>query len=180
MEEFEFEIVTATDFDGVLADNEKARILFAKREFGITLIPPVKREIVVEKEHKMTHFQYRKMQLETGGKWEWVKLMEPIPGALKVIPKLSRAGCILFVVTSRTNEKFGTREYPLLSIADKWLKYQGLLRYFKEVKGVGYQASKAAIAIMTKQFAVEWAKYNIRVNAISPGLIDTPFSKSLL
>jgi len=106
MDEFIFEIAVATDFDGVLADNEEARILFAKKEFGISLVSPIKREFVVERDHLMTFSQYRRLQLETGGKWEWAKLMKPLPGALKVIPKLSRAGCILFVVTSRTNEKF--------------------------------------------------------------------------
>ncbi len=145
MERFDFEIVVATDFDDVLADNEKARILFTEKEFGISLVSPVRRKIVVEKDHKLTSGQYRKMQLETGGKWKWAKLMEPVPGALKVIPKLYRAGCVLFVVTSRTNEVLGKMEYPLLSIAIKWLKRQGLLQYFSEIKGAGRQESKAPV-----------------------------------
>ncbi|WP_029421299.1 SDR family NAD(P)-dependent oxidoreductase [Alicyclobacillus macrosporangiidus] len=36
-----------------------------------------------------------------------------------------------------------------------------------------YHASKAAVAMMTKAAALELAKYNIRVVAIAPGLIDT-------
>ena len=42
---------------------------------------------------------------------------------------------------------------------------------------IGYQASKAAIIIMTKQLAVEWAKYNIRVNAIAPFFYTTRMTK---
>ena len=34
--------------------------------------------------------------------------------------------------------------------------------------------SKAAVVSLTKQMAVEWAKYNIRVNGVSPGPLMTP------
>ena len=38
---------------------------------------------------------------------------------------------------------------------------------------VHYSASKAAVIHMTKSLAVEWVKYGIRVNSISPGYIGT-------
>ena len=37
-----------------------------------------------------------------------------------------------------------------------------------------YAASKAAVINMTQSTSLELAKYNIRVNAVSPGTIDTP------
>lgn len=37
-----------------------------------------------------------------------------------------------------------------------------------------YCASKGAITIMTKAMALDYAKYNIRVNSVNPGVIDTP------
>jgi NAD(P)-dependent dehydrogenase (short-subunit alcohol dehydrogenase family) len=37
-----------------------------------------------------------------------------------------------------------------------------------------YAPSKGALAQMTRQLAVEYASHNIRVNAVSPGTIDTP------
>jgi NAD(P)-dependent dehydrogenase (short-subunit alcohol dehydrogenase family) len=38
-----------------------------------------------------------------------------------------------------------------------------------QVNAGAYSPSKAAIISLTKLMAVEWAKYNIRVNAVSPG-----------
>lgn len=45
--------------------------------------------------------------------------------------------------------------------------------------GGPYGPAKAAVVMMTKQCAMEWAKYNVRVNAISPGLILTPMSENI-
>jgi NAD(P)-dependent dehydrogenase (short-subunit alcohol dehydrogenase family) len=43
-----------------------------------------------------------------------------------------------------------------------------------------YVAAKGAIASLTRQWATEWAKYGIRVNAIQPTFVDTPQVASLL
>jgi NAD(P)-dependent dehydrogenase (short-subunit alcohol dehydrogenase family) len=39
-----------------------------------------------------------------------------------------------------------------------------------------YCISKAAVIMLTKNLAMEWAKHNIRVNAIAPGYIVTPIT----
>jgi NAD(P)-dependent dehydrogenase (short-subunit alcohol dehydrogenase family) len=41
---------------------------------------------------------------------------------------------------------------------------------------VGYSPSKGAVKLMTQALAVELAKDGIRVNAIAPGVIDTPMT----
>jgi gluconate 5-dehydrogenase/2-deoxy-D-gluconate 3-dehydrogenase len=43
-----------------------------------------------------------------------------------------------------------------------------------------YCASKGGVLLLTKSLAVEWAKYNIRVNCISPGVFKTPLNKQAL
>jgi NAD(P)-dependent dehydrogenase (short-subunit alcohol dehydrogenase family) len=45
--------------------------------------------------------------------------------------------------------------------------------------GGAFGPSKSAVINLTKQMSVEWAKYNIRVNGVSPGPIITEESKSL-
>jgi gluconate 5-dehydrogenase len=43
-----------------------------------------------------------------------------------------------------------------------------------------YVAAKGAISSLTRQWATEWAKYGITVNAISPTFVDTPQVAMLL
>jgi len=46
--------------------------------------------------------------------------------------------------------------------------------------GMGaYHASKAALAMLTKCMAVEWAPFGINVNAVGPGLTKTAFSQPI-
>ncbi|MFD1774582.1 SDR family NAD(P)-dependent oxidoreductase [Paenibacillus rhizophilus] len=46
--------------------------------------------------------------------------------------------------------------------------------------GVVYGATKAAMIQMTKNLALEWAQYGIRVNAVGPWYFRTPLTEKLL
>lgn len=43
--------------------------------------------------------------------------------------------------------------------------------------GAGYASAKAGVEMFTKSSALELARYRIRVNAVLPGLIDTPLTQ---
>ncbi|MBL8893420.1 MAG: glucose 1-dehydrogenase [Rhizobiales bacterium] len=45
---------------------------------------------------------------------------------------------------------------------------------------ISYQTSKGAVVNMTRALAVEWAAHNIRVNAVAPTYVTTPFIAPLL
>jgi len=42
-----------------------------------------------------------------------------------------------------------------------------------------YCISKAGIIMLTKMFALEWGKYNINVNALAPGMVETRLTEKL-
>lgn len=63
----------------------------------------------------------------------------------------------------------------------------GVLIYLASIAGIRgnkklglYGMSKAALIEMARNLAVEYGPDNIRANTISPGMIDTPFSQSLI
>jgi NAD(P)-dependent dehydrogenase (short-subunit alcohol dehydrogenase family) len=45
---------------------------------------------------------------------------------------------------------------------------------------IAYASAKAGLLGVTKALAKEWGRTNIRVNTISPGMINTPFSQGLM
>jgi NAD(P)-dependent dehydrogenase (short-subunit alcohol dehydrogenase family) len=74
-----------------------------------------------------------------------------------------------------------------LVIPQMQVQKEGVIIYLASIAGVRgnknlglYGVSKAGIISLAKSLAVEFGPDNIRVNCISPGLIETPFSESLL
>lgn len=45
---------------------------------------------------------------------------------------------------------------------------------------LGYCVSKSGVAMMAKALALEWARHGLRVNAIAPGYVRTPFLDGLI
>ncbi len=59
------------------------------------------------------------------------------------------------------------------------LNTSSMVSIYGQQSGVGYPTSKFAVNGLTKSLARELAPYNIRVNAIAPGITDTDMVKSL-
>ncbi|HLO99612.1 MAG TPA: SDR family oxidoreductase [Fimbriimonas sp.] len=51
--------------------------------------------------------------------------------------------------------------------------------YMPKLEQLDYGASKAALMSMTKSAALSLAPFGIRVNAVAPGVIDTPLTQSI-
>jgi NAD(P)-dependent dehydrogenase (short-subunit alcohol dehydrogenase family) len=43
-----------------------------------------------------------------------------------------------------------------------------------------YAATKAGVALLTQQMALEWGRFRIRANSVAPGLIDAGMSARIL
>ena len=76
----------------------------------------------------------------------------------------------------------------LMKLAYKFMSYQksGSIINLSSIVGIQgnagqivYSASKGAVAALTKSAAKELAPYNVRVNAIAPGMIDTDMFRSI-
>lgn len=56
------------------------------------------------------------------------------------------------------------------------VNFGSMLAHYGSKNLLSYAASKGGVVQVTKCLAVDWAEYNIRVNAVSPGYIETPLS----
>lgn len=83
-----------------------------------------------------------------------------------------------------------------VNLKGTWLMCKGAAKIMKEQKSgrivniasrawlgnrgqSNYSASKAGVVALTRVLALELGKYNVCVNAIAPGLIDTPLTQKL-
>ncbi len=54
------------------------------------------------------------------------------------------------------------------------------LKSFENFEADAYSASKAALILLTKAWAIEYAKYKIRVNCVCPGVVETDMTQPFL
>ena len=54
------------------------------------------------------------------------------------------------------------------------------LKSFENFEADAYTASKGALVLLTKAWAIEYAKYKIRVNCVCPGIVETDMTKPWL
>jgi NAD(P)-dependent dehydrogenase (short-subunit alcohol dehydrogenase family) len=54
------------------------------------------------------------------------------------------------------------------------------LKSFENFEADAYTASKGALVLLTKAWAIEYAKYKIRVNCVCPGIVETDMTSPYL
>lgn len=62
----------------------------------------------------------------------------------------------------------------------KIINIASMISFFGGYTIPAYAASKGGVAQLTKAFSNEWAAYNINVNALAPGYMDTEMNSALL
>src|SRR5215471_3865696 len=76
-----------------------------------------------------------------------------------------KAGCFATIAVAKALLAAGKRAGAVINISSQAIR--------GAVRGVHYSASKGGVVSMTRAMALELAPYNIRVNAIAPGMTDT-------
>ena len=95
----------------------------------------------------------KKLHEHTDEEWNFVlnvNLNAMFRGARAVLPHFIKKGSGNIVTTASTFGLLASAEYP------------------------GYCATKAAIVNLTREMALDYGPYGIRVNCVCPGAIDTP------
>lgn len=62
----------------------------------------------------------------------------------------------------------------------KIINISSMAATFGMVNRAPYTASKAGVSQLTRAFALEWAKYGVSVNAIGPGIVQTPLTEAYM
>jgi NAD(P)-dependent dehydrogenase (short-subunit alcohol dehydrogenase family) len=51
---------------------------------------------------------------------------------------------------------------------------------FYDREMIAYATSKHAVVAMTRQMSLDYARHNVRINALCPGWVDTPFNEPFI
>lgn len=106
-------------------------------------------------------------------------------GALKKVPTLElseedwqRLIDINLSGTYRANQIFG--QHMIERRSGSIINTGSLTSFVSFHEVAGYAAGKGGVKMLTQSLACEWAPYNVRVNAIIPGVILTPLNQKVL
>ncbi|WP_152657185.1 SDR family NAD(P)-dependent oxidoreductase [Oceanobacillus sp. CFH 90083] len=71
-------------------------------------------------------------------------------------------------------------KYMKAAAQGKIINVSSQMAFVGYYKRSAYASSKGAITQLTKSLAIEWAPYNINVNAVAPTFIETPMTRKML
>ena len=108
----------------------------------------------------------------SGATWGGPSLEYPLKGWNKVI-ETNLTGT--WLMTQRAGQIMSKQRYGRIINIASIAAFVGTPPELLDA--VAYQASKAAVAGLTRDLAVKWARHNITVNAIAPGWFPTKMSQ---
>ena len=85
----------------------------------------------------------------------------------------------LIINTNLKGLHFCSQEVAKIMIGQgggKMINVSSMGAFFALVDRAPYCGSKGGVSQLTRVFALEWARYGIQVNAIAPGIIETPLT----
>jgi gluconate 5-dehydrogenase len=152
-----------------------------RADLGVRVLPvrvDVKEESAVDVLYETVMKEYGRVDIlvnNSGASWGAPSLEFPMEGWRKVIDTNLTGSWYMAQKAARimAERKYG-RIINMASLA----AFVGAPA--EVMDAVAYQASKAAIAGLTKDLAVKWAKHNITVNAIAPGWFRTQMTAGTL
>jgi gluconate 5-dehydrogenase len=152
-----------------------------EQELGVRVIPArcdISKFEEIDTLYDQVMKEFNKVDIlidNSGATWGAPSLEYPVEGWQKVLNTNVTGTWLMCQKAGRimSKQKYG-RIINLASIAS----FVGLPAELMDA--VAYQTSKAAVAGLTKDLAVKWARYNITVNAIAPGWFPTKLSQGTL
>ncbi|MFM2135812.1 MAG: hypothetical protein RL021_1212 [Bacteroidota bacterium] len=126
---------------------------------------------------------------------DWNRIVEQCENSfLKIDVLVNNAGVYPMGKTTENTSETEWRELIDINLTGPFLGCKAVLPYLRKSgggsivnvssiagvvggNGPAYSSSKAGLRLLTKDMAVEFAKYNIRVNALLPGGVLTPMTE---
>jgi NAD(P)-dependent dehydrogenase (short-subunit alcohol dehydrogenase family) len=122
---------------------------------------------------------------ETVRAWDKVDVLVNCAGITKRVPTLEMSDddWNAVMTTNVTGTLYASQVFGRHMVERRYgriIHIASLSSFVALYEVAAYAASKAAVASLTKSLAVEWAAYNVCVNAIAPGVFRTALNADLL
>jgi gluconate 5-dehydrogenase len=151
------------------------------RELGVRVMPArcdVSKFEEIDILHNLVMKEFHRVDIlinNSGATWGAPSLEYPIDGWQKVINTNVNG---TWLMCKRAGQIMSKQMYGRIINLASLAAFVGAPAEIMDA--VAYQTSKAAVAGLTKDLAVKWARYNITVNAIAPGWFPSKMSQGTL
>lgn len=151
-------------------DRTKETAAKMARELGIKVLPfrcDIKSPEEIDALYEKVGEEFGRVDIlvnNAGATWGAPALEYPLDGWKKIIDT-NLTG--VFLMAQKAGQLMARQNYGRIVNLASFAAFAGAPAEFMDA--VAYHASKAAVAGLTRDLAVKWARYNIVVNAIAPG-----------